>query len=82
MDRIHLLEQIRIRARELVEEFLPSSANLDLEAIIGERRQEVDADAYRLFVSVRAILREEGMPDCETATEAGQIMALLNSCSV
>jgi len=82
MNRAQLLEQIRTHGRELVDEFLPSSANIDLEALIGERRHEVDADAYRLFVSVRAILCEEGMHRCETATEAGQIMALLNSRSV
>lgn len=80
MDRTQLLERIRTHGREMVDEFLPSGANRELEELIGERRHEINADAYRVFVSLRALLRNHGVAGCESDSEAGQIMALLNSC--
>ena len=82
MDRYDLLRRIRVDGRELVDEFLPSGANAELEGLIGEGRQEVDAEAFLMFVSVRALLRGSGMPSCESDFEAGQIIALLNGGAV
>ncbi|MCP3718302.1 hypothetical protein [Paraburkholderia sp. CNPSo 3281] len=78
MNRDDLLRRIQVRGREIVDEYLPSDANVDLDNLIGDHRHEVDADAYRMFVSVRALLHDSGMSSCESDCEAGQIMALLN----
>ncbi|MCG5076380.1 MULTISPECIES: hypothetical protein [Paraburkholderia] len=78
MNRNDLLRRIQVCGRDIIDEFLPSDANDDLDTLIGDRRHEVDAQAYRMFVSVRALLCESGMPSCESDCEAGQIMALLN----
>lgn len=82
MDRNDLLRRIRVNGREVVDEFLPSDANTELEGLIGDRRHEVNAEAFLMFVSVRALLRGSGMPSCESDCEAGQIMALLNAGAV
>ncbi|MCP3708676.1 hypothetical protein M3I54_17030 [Paraburkholderia sp. CNPSo 3274] len=79
MNRSGLLECLRSNARDIIEEFLPPGANAELECLIGEHRHEIDAQAFLIFVSVRALLRESGLPSCELDCEAGQIMALLNS---
>ncbi|MCP3727704.1 hypothetical protein M3I53_32055 [Paraburkholderia sp. CNPSo 3272] len=79
MNRNDLLRRIQVRGRDIIDEFFPSDANADLDSLIGDRRHEVDPQAYRMFVAVRALLRESGMPSCESDCEAGQIMALLNS---
>ncbi|MEX4001562.1 hypothetical protein AB4Y38_21970 [Paraburkholderia sp. EG285A] len=79
MNRNDLLRRIQVRGRDIIDEFFPSDANADLDSLIGDRRHEVDPEAYRMFVAVRTLLRESGMPGCEADCEAGQIMALLNS---
>lgn len=82
MDRSDLLDRIRVNGRDIIDEFLPSGANAELEGLIGERRHEINAEAFLMFVSVRALLRGSGMPSCESDSEAGQIMALLNGSAV
>lgn len=79
MNRDDLLERIRVCGRDIVDEFLPEDANVDLDNLIGDHRHEVDADAYRLFVSLRALLRDSGMSSCESDCEAGQVLALFYS---
>ncbi|CAD6553297.1 hypothetical protein LMG27952_05423 [Paraburkholderia hiiakae] len=78
MNRRDLLRRIRVNGVDVVDEFLPSDANAELESLIGDRRHEVNAEAFLMFVSVRAMLHGSGMPSCESDCEAGQIMALLN----
>lgn len=81
MDRNDLLKRIRVSGGDVIDEFLPSGADAELEGLIGDRRHEVDAQAFRMFVSVRALLRESGLPGCESDCEAGQIMAQLSRCA-
>ena len=78
MDRIQLVQRLRTHGREFVHEFLPVDANTELAALVDGRRQEVDADAYRIFMSIRALLQQHGMPGCESDCEAGKVMALFN----
>jgi hypothetical protein len=77
MNRNDLLKRIRFNGRELIDEFLPSGARAALERVMN--RHEVDTDAFLMFVSVRALLRENGMASHESDREAAQVMALLNS---
>ncbi|RQH06574.1 hypothetical protein [Paraburkholderia dinghuensis] len=79
MDRGDLLNWIRCDGPGIVDRFLPLGARADLEGVIRDGRHEVDADAYLVFVSIRALLREDGMASCDSDREAGQIMALLNA---
>lgn len=79
MDRNDLLEWIRRNGAGFVDQFLPSGAQAELDGLIRDRRHEVDADAFLMFVSVRALLRERGMAGCESDCEAGQIMAMLTT---
>lgn len=79
MNRNDLLKTIRRDGSGIVDEFLPSGATAELDGMIGERRHEVDADAFLMFVSIRALLRERGMTSCESDREAGLIMAMLNA---
>lgn len=80
MDRVKLLELVRTHGRELVDEFLPPGANCKLEELINERRLEVDVNAYRVFVSLGALLQNQhGVRGCESNAEAGKIMALLRN---
>jgi hypothetical protein len=78
MNRCDLLERIRVNGLDVVDEFLPSDANAELEGLIGDRRHEVNAQEFLMFVSVRALLHRSGMASCESDCEVGQIMALLN----
>ncbi|QCP48545.1 hypothetical protein FAZ95_04675 [Trinickia violacea] len=79
MDRNDLLKWIRRDGSGIVDSFLPLGARAELEGVIRDGRQEVDADAYLMFVSIRALLSKGGMASCESDREAGQIMALLNA---
>ncbi|MGN6652740.1 hypothetical protein [Trinickia sp.] len=79
MDRSNVLSWIQRDGSGLVDRFLPSGARAELEGVIRDGRHEVDADAYLMFISVRALLRKDGMASCDSDREAGQIMALLNA---
>jgi len=79
MDRNDLLQWIRHDGSGIVDRFLPSGARAELDGVICDGRHEVDTDAYLMFVSVRALLRRDGMARFESDREAGQIMALLNA---
>ena len=79
MDRSNLLRWIQRDGSGLVDRFLPSGARAELEDVIRHGRHEVNADAYLMFISVRALLRKDGMASCDSDREAGQIMALLNA---
>ena len=79
MDRSNVLSWIQRDGSGLVDRFLPSGARAELEGVIRDGRHEVDADAYLMFISVRALLRKDGMAICDSDREAGQIMALLNA---
>jgi hypothetical protein len=79
MGRNDLLERIRRNGSGLVDQFLPSGAQAELNGLIRDRRHEIDADAFLMFVSIRALLRERGMAGCESDREAGQIMAMLTT---
>jgi len=74
MQRNDLLEWIRRNGSGLVDQF-----QAELDSVIHDRRHEVDADAFLMFVSIRALLRERGMASCESDCEAGQIMAMLST---
>lgn len=76
-NRNDLLKRIRHNGAALVDQFLPSGAEAELEGVLRDRHHEVDAEAFLMFVSVRALLRERGMASCESDREAGQIMAML-----
>ena len=79
MNRANLLRWIQRDGSGLVDRFLPSGARAELEGVIRDGRHEVNADAYLMFISVRALLRKDGMASCDSDREAGQIMALLNA---
>ena len=79
MERYDLLNWIRRNGAGLVDQFLPSGAQAELDGVIGDRRHEVDTDAFLMFVSVRALLRTRGMTSVESDREAGQIMAMLST---
>ena len=79
MDRSNVLSWIQRDGSGLVDRFLPSGARAELEGVIRDGRHEVDADAYLMFISVRALLRKDGMASCDSDREAGQIMALLSA---
>ena len=79
MNRNDLLKRIRHNGSGVIEQFLPSDARAELNDVIHDRRHEVDTDTFLMFMSVRALLRERGMPSCESDQEAGQIMALLKA---
>jgi hypothetical protein len=78
MDRSDLLRWIRRDGSGIVDRFLPSGARAELEDVSLDGRHEVDADAYLMFMSIRALLRKDGMENGDSDREAGQIMALLN----
>jgi len=77
MNRKDLLKLIRHDGPAVVEAFLPLDARAELNDVIRDRRHEIDEDAFLMFVSIRAILRKDGMASRESDKEAGQIMALL-----
>jgi hypothetical protein len=79
MNRNDLLNRIRQDGADMIDRFLPSGARAELESVLGDRRHEVDADAWLMFMSIRALLRKDGMASCESDSEAGQIMALLKT---
>ena len=79
MNRDELLNTIRRDGSGIVDEFLPSGAQAELDGVIDDRRHEVNTDAFLMFVSIRALLRERGMTSCESDREAGLIMAMLNA---
>lgn len=79
MGRTELLKWIRQDGSNIVDRFLPLEARAELDGVIHDGRHEVDADAYLMFVSVRALLRKDGMASYDSDREAGQIMALLNA---
>ena len=74
-----LLNRIRREGAGIVERSLPREARAELERIIRDGRQEVDTDAYLMFMSIRALLREDGMASFESDREAGRVMALLDA---
>lgn len=78
MDTGDLLKWIRRDGSGIVDRFLPLGAPAELEDVIRDGRHEVDSDAYLMFVSIRALLRKDGLASCESDRQAGQIMALLN----
>jgi hypothetical protein len=79
MDRTDLLTWIRRDGSGIVDRFLPVGARAELDNVISDGRHEVDSDAYLMFVSIRALLRRDGMASCDSDREAGEIMALLNA---
>jgi len=79
MNRNDLLKRICRNGTGLVERYLPTNAPAELEGVIRDRRHDIDKDAFFMFMSVRALLREGGMASCESDREAGQIMALLHT---
>ena len=79
MQRNDLLEWIRRNGSGLVDQFLPPGAQAELDSVIRDHRHAVDADAFLMFVSIRALLRERGMASFESDCEAGQIMAMLST---
>lgn len=74
-----LLNLIRREGAGIVERSLPREARDELERIIRDGRHEVDTDAYLMFMSIRALLREDGMASFESDREAGRVMALLDA---
>lgn len=78
MDRSDLLRWIRRDGSGIVDLFRPSGARAELEDVILDGRHEVDVDAYLMFMSIRALLRKDGMANGDADLEAGQITALLN----
>ncbi|GLU31997.1 hypothetical protein WKR88_07605 [Trinickia caryophylli] len=79
MRRDDLLEWIKNDGGELVDRYLPSGAEAELERVIRDQRHEVHTDAFLMFMSIRSLLRERGMQSCESDREAGKIMAQLNA---
>lgn len=79
MSRNELLDLIRRNGTGIIDRFLPSGARAELESVICDGHREVDADAWLMFMSIRALLRNGGMPSCESDCEAGRVMALLNA---
>lgn len=79
MERNDLLKRIRRNGAGIVDQFLPADAQAELDNVIHDRRHEVDADAFLMFVSIRALLSKRGMASCESDREAGQIMAMLST---
>ena len=77
MDRNELLKWIRCNGSGIVDQFLPSGAQAELEGVISDHRHEVDENAFLMFVSIRAALRGRGMTSSESDLEAGQLMAML-----
>lgn len=78
MDKNDQLKRIRYNGSAVIEQFLPAGARAELEDVIRSRRHEVDTNEFLMFMSIRALLREDGMQSCESNREAGEIMALLN----
>ncbi|MGF6657778.1 hypothetical protein OKW34_008368 [Paraburkholderia youngii] len=78
MQRNDLLKWIRCNGSGIVDQFLSPGAETGLDSVIHDRRHEVDADSFQMFVSIRALLREHGMASCESDYEAGQIIARLS----
>ena len=81
MNRDELLQRIRVNGLDVIAEFLPAGPDGELKGLMGAHRHEVHAEAFRMFLSVRALLRENGMPSVESDCEAGQIMARLSRCA-
>lgn len=81
MDKTELFNRIRRDGSDLIDEFLPAGAQAQLEFVIEDGRQQVDADAFLMFVSVRAALRKRGMSEHASDCEAACMMAQLNSLS-
>ncbi|KVE35484.1 hypothetical protein [Burkholderia sp. TSV86] len=79
MDRTDLLKRIQRDGSSIVDQFLPFGARAELDGVIRDGHHEIDASAWLMFVSIRAILRNNGMGSCESDHEASQIMALLNA---
>lgn len=79
MRRNELLELIRHHGAGIIDRFLPSGARPELDSVIGDGHSEVDAQTWLMFMSVRALLCNGGMPRCESDCEAGHVMALLNA---
>ncbi len=79
MGRNELLDLIRNDGTGIIDRFLPSGARAELESVIRDGHRNVDANAWLMFMSVRALLRNDGMPTCESDWEAGHVMALLNA---
>ena len=79
MRRNELLDLIRHDGAGIIDRFLPSGARAELDSVIGAGHREVDAHAWLMFMSVRALLRNGGMPRCESDCEAGHVMALLTA---
>lgn len=79
MNTNDLLNRIRRDGVGMIDRFLPSGARAELDSVLDDGRHEVDADAWLMFMSIRALLRSDGMPSCESDREAGRIMALLNT---
>ncbi|MGF6373913.1 hypothetical protein OKW40_006729 [Paraburkholderia sp. RAU6.4a] len=79
MERNDLLKWIRCDGGDIVDRFLPPGAQGELDSLIHDRRHEIDAGAFLMFMSIRALLCERGMESCDSDREAGQIMAMLST---
>ncbi|HTJ92089.1 MAG TPA: hypothetical protein VL424_03140 [Pararobbsia sp.] len=78
MSRDDLVEQLKAGEPDLIWQHLPSDAREKLDAVLSDQRYEVDARAFLMFSSVRALLRADGMTSCESDLEAGRVIAHLN----
>ncbi|MGF6855138.1 hypothetical protein [Paraburkholderia sp. CI3] len=79
MERNDLLKWIRCNGADIVDRFLPPGAQGELDSLIHDHRHEIDAGAFLMFMSIRALLCERGMASCDSDREAGQIMAMLST---
>lgn len=71
-----MLKWIRNDGSAIVEQYLPSSANVELDESLVGRRHDVDMNVFLMFDAVRALLWQHGMGPFESDREAGRIMAL------
>ncbi|PLZ01520.1 hypothetical protein CY652_15515 [Burkholderia sp. WAC0059] len=70
MGRNERLKRIRRNGSGLVEQFLPTGARDELADVIRDRRPEIDTASFPMFLSIRVLLREYGMANCEPDREA------------
>ncbi|WP_413197564.1 hypothetical protein [Pararobbsia alpina] len=78
MSREDLLEHMRRGETDAVRQHLPLDAHEKLDRLISDRRYEVDGKAYLMFSCVRALLRADGMLQCESDRAAAELIAHLN----
>jgi hypothetical protein len=65
MGKNNQLKRIRYNGSAVIEQLLPGGARAELEDVIRSRRHEVGTNEFLMFMSIRALLRAEGMQNCE-----------------